>query len=151
MDQKINLALQILPKSATVNTYDIIDKAIEVIHMKFNTIEEGIEDIKKGKMVILVDDEPEILFSSTSGVWPIASITDWYMRSPVPLISGVSRRGCRCTPRPLPRSPCRRGTRREARGRKSLEGGRRARSDEDCPAVNSMLAAATSSSRPHRG
>ncbi|HEY6010830.1 MAG TPA: 3,4-dihydroxy-2-butanone-4-phosphate synthase, partial [Nitrospirota bacterium] len=25
--------------------------------MKFNTIEEGIEDIKKGKMVILVDDE----------------------------------------------------------------------------------------------
>ncbi|HET7318809.1 MAG TPA: 3,4-dihydroxy-2-butanone-4-phosphate synthase, partial [Nitrospirota bacterium] len=25
--------------------------------MKFNTIEEAIEDIKKGKMVILVDDE----------------------------------------------------------------------------------------------
>jgi hypothetical protein len=28
----------------------------EVMYMKFNMIEEAIEDIKKGKMVILVDD-----------------------------------------------------------------------------------------------
>ena len=49
MDQKINLALQILPKSATVNTYDIIDKAIEVIQKSglpyvvcpFETVMEG--------------------------------------------------------------------------------------------------------------
>ncbi len=33
------------------------DPGCEVIFMKFNTIEEAIEDIKKGKMVILVDDE----------------------------------------------------------------------------------------------
>jgi uncharacterized protein YqgV (UPF0045/DUF77 family) len=49
MEQKINLALQILPKSDNVNTYDIIDKAIEVIQKSglkyvvcpFETVMEG--------------------------------------------------------------------------------------------------------------
>lgn len=49
MEQKINLALQILPKSNTANTYDIIDKAIEVIQKSglpyvvcpFETVLEG--------------------------------------------------------------------------------------------------------------
>jgi len=49
MNQKINLALQILPKSDTANTYEIIDKAIEVIQKSgltyvvcpFETVMEG--------------------------------------------------------------------------------------------------------------
>jgi len=49
MEQKINLALQILPKSETVHVYDIIDKAIEVIQKSglkymvcpFETVIEG--------------------------------------------------------------------------------------------------------------
>lgn len=49
MEQKINLALQILPKSDQVHPYDIIDKAIEVIQKSglpylvcpFETVIEG--------------------------------------------------------------------------------------------------------------
>lgn len=49
MNQKINLALQILPKSETKHVYDIIDKAIEVIQKSglpyvvcpFETVMEG--------------------------------------------------------------------------------------------------------------
>ena len=49
MNQKINLALQILPKSENANTYEIIDRAIEVIQKSgltyvvcpFETVMEG--------------------------------------------------------------------------------------------------------------
>jgi Uncharacterized conserved protein len=49
MEHKINLALQILPKANTQNTYEIIDKAIEVIQKSglpyvvcpFETVIEG--------------------------------------------------------------------------------------------------------------
>lgn len=52
MNQKINLALQILPKSETAHAYDIIDKAIEVIQNSglpyvvcpFETVVEGTYD-----------------------------------------------------------------------------------------------------------
>ena len=68
MEQKINLALQILPKSSTANTYDIIDKAIEVIQNSglpyivcpFETVLEGTYD----EVMKVVKDAQDICFAN---------------------------------------------------------------------------------------
>lgn len=66
MNPKINLALQILPKSEAGNTYEIIDKAIEVIQKSglkylvcpFETVIEGpYEEVMK-----VVKDAQDICF-----------------------------------------------------------------------------------------
>ena len=66
MNQKINLALQILPKSDNVNTYEIIDRAIEVIQKSglkyvvcpFETVMEGTyEEVMK-----VVKDAQDVCF-----------------------------------------------------------------------------------------
>jgi uncharacterized protein (TIGR00106 family) len=67
MNPKVNLALQILPKSETKNTYEIIDKAIEVIQKSglkyvvcpFETVIEGpYEEVMK-----VVKDAQDICFN----------------------------------------------------------------------------------------
>lgn len=66
MSQKINLALQVLPKSSTKDTYEIVDKAIEVIQKSglkyvvcpFETVIEGTyEEVMK-----VVKDAQDICF-----------------------------------------------------------------------------------------
>jgi uncharacterized protein (TIGR00106 family) len=52
MDKKINVAIQVLPRSAKIGTYDLVDKAIEVIQNSglkyrvcpFETVVEGYYD-----------------------------------------------------------------------------------------------------------
>ena len=52
IDKKINVAIQVLPRSAKVGTYDLVDKAIEVIQNSglkyrvcpFETVVEGYYD-----------------------------------------------------------------------------------------------------------
>jgi uncharacterized protein (TIGR00106 family) len=66
MNQKINLALQILPKSNGKNTYEIIDRAIEVIQKSgltylvcpFETVIEGPYD----EVMKVVKDAQDVCF-----------------------------------------------------------------------------------------
>jgi len=64
----INLAVQVLPQSKTVNTYDIVDKAIEVIQKSgikhlvcpFETVLEGEYD----EIMLIVKDLQEACFDA---------------------------------------------------------------------------------------
>jgi len=74
MDKKINVAIQVLPRSAKMGTYDLVDKAIEAIQNSglkyrvcpFETVVEGYYDeimelIKKVHEVIYLNGADEMI------------------------------------------------------------------------------------------
>ena len=74
MDKKINMAIQVLPRSAKMGTYDLVDKAIEAIQISglkyrvcpFETVVEGYYDeimklIKKVHEVIYLNGADEMI------------------------------------------------------------------------------------------
>ena len=74
MDKKINVAIQVLPRSAKTGTYDLVDKAIEAIQISglkyrvcpFETVVEGYYDeimelIKKVHEVIYLNGADEMI------------------------------------------------------------------------------------------
>lgn len=68
MDKKINVAIQVLPRSARVGTYELVDKAIEAIHKSglkyrvcpFETVVEGYYD----EIMILIKEVQEVIYSN---------------------------------------------------------------------------------------
>lgn len=68
MDKKVNVAIQVLPKSASLDTYGLVDKAIEVIQQSgikyvvcpFETVVEGYYD----EIMALVKQVQEALFTN---------------------------------------------------------------------------------------
>jgi uncharacterized protein (TIGR00106 family) len=74
MDKKINVAIQVLPRSATKGTYEMVDKAIETIQLSglkyrvcpFETVVEGYYDeimtlLKKIHEVIYANGADEMI------------------------------------------------------------------------------------------
>lgn len=76
MDKKINVAIQVLPKSASLHTYDLVDKAIEVIQQSglkyvvcpFETVVEGYYDevmaLLKQVQTVLFDNGAEEIITN---------------------------------------------------------------------------------------
>lgn len=76
MDKKINVAIQVLPKSATLHPYDLVDKAIEVIQQSglkyvvcpFETVVEGYYDevmaLLKQVQTVLFDNGAEEIITN---------------------------------------------------------------------------------------
>ena len=68
MDRKINVAIQVLPRSAKVGTYELVDKAIEVIQNSglkyrvcpFETVVEGYYD----ELMTLLKEVQEAVYAN---------------------------------------------------------------------------------------
>lgn len=68
LDKKINVAIQVLPRSAKVGTYELVDKAIEVIQKSglvytvcpFETVVEGYYD----EVMTLIKEVHEVVYSN---------------------------------------------------------------------------------------
>ena len=68
IDKKINVAIQVLPRSAKIGTYELVDKAIEVIQnsgMKyrvcpFETVVEGYYD----QIMALLKEIHEVIYAN---------------------------------------------------------------------------------------
>jgi uncharacterized protein (TIGR00106 family) len=67
LDKKINAAIQVLPKSASIATYDLVDRAIEVIQQSglkyvvcpFETVVEGPYD----EVMLLIKRVHEVVYA----------------------------------------------------------------------------------------
>ncbi|HEY3370265.1 MAG TPA: MTH1187 family thiamine-binding protein [Prolixibacteraceae bacterium] len=67
-DKKINVAIQVLPRSAKIATYDLVDKAIEVIQQSglkyrvcpFETVVEGYYD----EIMTLLKEVHEVIYAN---------------------------------------------------------------------------------------
>ena len=68
IDKKINIAIQVLPRSAKVGTYELVDKAIEVIQKSglkyrvcpFETVVEGYYD----EIMTLLKEVHEVIYAN---------------------------------------------------------------------------------------
>jgi len=68
IDKKINVAIQVLPRSAKVGTYELVDKAIEVIQKSgmeyrvcpFETVVEGYYD----EIMTLLKEVHEVVYDN---------------------------------------------------------------------------------------
>lgn len=68
IDKKINVAIQVLPRSAKVGTYELVDKAIEVIQNSglkyrvcpFETVVEGYYD----EIMTLLKEVHEVIYAN---------------------------------------------------------------------------------------
>jgi len=68
MDRKMNVAIQVLPRSAKVGTYELVDKAIEVIQNSglkyrvcpFETVVEGYYD----ELMTLIKEVQEAVYAN---------------------------------------------------------------------------------------
>lgn len=68
IDKKINVAIQVLPRSAKVGTYELVDKAIEVIQKSgliyrvcpFETVVEGYYD----EIMRLLKEVHEVIYAN---------------------------------------------------------------------------------------
>lgn len=68
MDKKMNIAIQVLPRSAKVGTYELVDKAIEVIQNSglkyrvcpFETVVEGYYD----ELMTLLKEVQEAVYAN---------------------------------------------------------------------------------------
>ena len=68
IDKKINVAIQVLPRSAKVGTYELVDKAIEVIQKSglkyrvcpFETVDEGYYD----EIMTLLKEIHEVIYAN---------------------------------------------------------------------------------------
>lgn len=68
IDKKINVAIQVLPRSAKVGTYELVDKAIEVIQKSgliyrvcpFETVVEGYYD----EIMALLKEVHEVIYAN---------------------------------------------------------------------------------------
>jgi len=68
MDNKINVAIQVLPRSAKIGTYELVDKAIEIIQQSglkyrvcpFETVVEGYYD----EIMNLLKEVHEVIYAN---------------------------------------------------------------------------------------
>lgn len=68
MDNKINVAIQVLPRSAKMGTYELVDKAIEIIQQSglkyrvcpFETVVEGYYD----EIMNLLKEVHEVIYAN---------------------------------------------------------------------------------------
>ena len=68
MDKKINVAVQVLPRSTKIGTYELVDKAIEVIQQSglkyrvcpFETVVEGYYD----EIMTLIKEIHEVIYAN---------------------------------------------------------------------------------------
>lgn len=68
IDKKINIAIQVLPRSARIGTYELVDKAIEVIQKSglkyrvcpFETVVEGYYD----EIMTLLKEVHEVIYAN---------------------------------------------------------------------------------------
>ena len=68
MDKKINVAIQVLPRSKTMGTYELVDKAIEKIQLSglkytvcpFETVVEGYYD----EVMNLLKEVQEVIYAN---------------------------------------------------------------------------------------